>query len=515
MEKTILKNPILHGFYPDPSICSVNGKFYLVNSTFSYFPGIPVFESEDLVHWKQIGNALNRAEQVTLNGNTDNEGIYAPTIRYYRGKFYIIADHETSTNKAGMFIITAEDPKGPWSDPTYIEGADGIDPSLFMENGHFYFTATHGNSKGSKFFGDNELYLAEIDPESKQLISKKIPLWNGAMRNVPWPEGPHIYKHNSFYYLLIAEAGTESHHAMTIARSKKITGPYEGCPNNPIMTHRFLGKNYPIKNVGHGDFVKSSLGDWYFVCLASEQYKDYVNTGRETFLGKVVWEDDWPVLNPGKGKILSQDEINLLPKKYPESSSNIAFDKEDDLRLIYLKNPVMSNYQRKNGKLHLIGSKNKLSGKESPTFVGIRESSLDSFFTVNLGEVRLNSGHFCLADYQNNTHYVLFGIKKNNDRYRLFVKRVNNDQEEIVYSQDMQGVPECLTLRQRQLTLCFGYRLTNDSETRWTDCRINTDFLSTEVAGGFLGCVCGMYLYGTTDESVNVKSIDTSNSYER
>lgn len=513
MKKTILKNPILHGFYSDPSICAVNNKFYLVNSTFSYFPGIPVFESEDLVHWKQIGNALDRNEQVTLNGNDDNEGIYAPTIRYYHGKYYIIADHETKCNKSGMFIITADNPAGPWSMPTYIKDADGIDPSLYFENGHFYFTATHDNSKGSKFFGDNELYLAEIDPTTKQFISSKIPLWNGAMRNVPWPEGPHIYKHNGYYYLLIAEAGTESHHAMTVARSKKITGPYEGCPNNPIMTHRFLGKKYPIKNVGHGDFVKTFLGDWYFVCLASEQCNGYVNTGRETFLGKVSWEDDWPVLNPGKGILLREDEVNLPPKPYKESPVKINFDKKIDQRLLYLKNPEKEKYQLRDGTLHLVGSKNMLTERKSPTFIGIRESSINSFFTINLRSVDLEQGDFSLVMYQNNQHYVRLEITKENTEYKLSIKKNSDGEEQAIYTKPKLKNIKTLALRQDGLRLIFGYKLFGDPQINWLDYPINTEFLSTEIAGGFLGCVCGAYLHGNS--TVDIESFETSNSYER
>ncbi|MBD5807331.1 glycoside hydrolase family 43 protein [Limosilactobacillus walteri] len=510
MKQTKLINPILQGFYPDPSICSVNNKFYLVNSTFSYFPGIPIFESQDLVHWHQIGNAINRNSQIKLDGNEDNEGIYAPTIRYYNGTFYIIADHETKKNKSGMFIITANKPEGPWSDPVYIKEADGIDPSLFIDNGKFYFVATHSNSSGSKYFGDNEIYLAELDPKSFQFISKKYPLWRGALRNVAWPEGPHIYKHNIYYYLVIAEAGTEFHHAITVARSRNIKGPYEGCPNNPIMTHRFLGVDYPIKNVGHADFVETSLGEWYFVCLASRQIGGYVITGRETFLGKIKWENDWPVLNPGYGILKRKDIINLEPRYYPTKPNEVRSIKEDP-KFVYIKNPNLRHYWYRNKKLQLIGSDNSITGKNSPTFIGIRESSTNNYFTVTFNNLIEHNGEFGIVYYQNNQHFIAFTIIENKNGRKLKVESKKKNASKVLWINDIKDNIKALKVKQSGLYLKFAYKV--EDNFRWIDCIASATNLSTEVAGGFLGTVCGVYLYGKNN-SVDIIKIETSNNYE-
>lgn len=510
MKTTEFKNPILHGFYPDPSICFAQDSFYLVNSTFSYFPGIPVFKSYDLVHWKQIGNAIDRNSQITLIGNDDNEGVYAPTIRYYAGKFYIIADHETKVNQHGMFVITADDPAGPWSDPIYIKGADGIDPSLFIENGEFYFTATHSNSHGSNFFGDNEIYLAKLDPKNFQFVSEKIPLWRGALRKVAWPEGPHLYKHNGYYYLLIAEAGTEIHHAITVARSKKIMGPYEGCPNNPIMTHRFLGKDYPIKNVGHGDFVKTPLGDWYFVCLASRQQEGYVTTGRETFLGQVQWEDNWPVLNPGHGILQKTGTVNLEPNPFLKHIKKIGLN---DLRLIYLRNPDQSTYVEDKEKIVLKGTKSSLSELNSPTYLAVRESSMNSYFGLKFENLHLADGKFGIGIYQNHQHYITFTIVNRKNNNYLEIEKVVDDNKDILWSQQISFIPTRLIVKQCGLELLFGYFNTDSNNFIWINKNVDARELSTEVAGGFLGTTFGAYLFGAGN-IVNLIEIDTSNSYE-
>ena len=194
---TKLVNPILKGFYPDPSICRVDDNYYLVNSTFSYFPGVPIFKSKDLINWSQIGNVLTRESQLNLTNTKHSEGIFAPTIRYNNGKYYVIT---TNISRGGTFIVTANVPEGPWSDPYYIEGAEGIDPSLFFDDdGKAYYVGTRPNSDGCKYNGDWEIWLQEIDLESYKLIGNSRRLWKGALNGVIWPEGPHIYKRNDYY----------------------------------------------------------------------------------------------------------------------------------------------------------------------------------------------------------------------------------------------------------------------------------------------------------------------------
>lgn len=292
-----LVNPLLPGFYPDPSICRVGDDFYMVTSSFSYFPGVPVFHSRDLRHWEQLGHVLDRPSQLPLDWGYISGGIYAPTIRHHDGVFYMIT---TNVSHGGDFICTADDPAGPWSDPHYIREAPGIDPSLFWdENGRCYMTGTTDWKDETP-----GVWVSEIDLNDWKLVGPRQLVWCGALRNCWAPEAPHLYKKDDWYYLLIAEGGTEHFHAVTIARSRSIFGPYEGYAGNPILTHRHLGEDYPICNVGHGDLVQLSDGSWYMVALASRIYGGYhKNMGRETFIAPVDWSGEWPVVSPGTGRI--------------------------------------------------------------------------------------------------------------------------------------------------------------------------------------------------------------------
>lgn len=311
-------NPVLKGFSPDPSVCGVGEDFYLVTSTFAYFPGVPIYHSKDLVNWTQIGNVLERDSQLPLDQAGHSQGIFAPCLRYHEGTFYMIT---TNVTHGGNFVVTATDPKGPWSDPYYLEDAPGIDPSLFFdEDGRCYYVGTRPNPKGVTYNGDWEVWLQELDLNTMRLIGVSTSLWKGAMRDVVWPEGPHLYKKDGYYYLMIAEGGTSFNHCVTIARSQQVAGPYLGNPNNPILTHRHLGKDFPVCNVGHGDLVETTTGKWYMTCLASRNYEGYSNLGRETFLAEVVWEDGWPVVNPGHGQLLDVQEHALPLSPVPETS---------------------------------------------------------------------------------------------------------------------------------------------------------------------------------------------------
>ena len=308
MQKTF-KNPILPGFYPDPSICKHDEFFYLVTSTFAYFPGVPIFKSRDLVNWEQIGNVLDREEQLPLEGATVSRGIFAPTIRVYNDTFYMIT---TNVSHGGNFVVTATDPAGPWSNPYYIEGADGIDPSLFFDDdGKCYYHGTREKEDG-KYYGDNEIYLQELDLNTMKLVGERHIIWHTALKNAVWPEAPHIYKKDGYYYLLISEGGTSRDHAITIAKSETLKGYYTGHKKNPILTHRHLGNNYPIVNVGHGDLVETDNGEWWMVLLASRPINGHSPLGRETFLVPVSWEEDWPVVNYGIGKVLEEENFPNL-----------------------------------------------------------------------------------------------------------------------------------------------------------------------------------------------------------
>ncbi|WP_256758105.1 glycoside hydrolase family 43 protein [Cohnella sp. WQ 127256] len=318
MNDKILHNPILPGFYPDPSICRVNDNFYLITSSFSVFPGIPIFQSTDLMHWEQIGHVLDRKSQLHVTADHLGGGIMAPTIRYHNGTFYVIG---TNFSDKGNFIVTATDPRGPWSDPHWLPDGPGIDPSLFFDDdGRAYFTGTRRDPKADGTLGAQVIWISEIDLEHMRLVGENRTLWGGALNNCASPEAPHLYKKEGYYYLVIAEGGTEHYHAVTVARCKSIFGDYEGYDGNPIMTHRHLGKLYPLCNVGHADFFELKNGEWYAVMLASRLIDGcHKNLGRETFIAPVTWEEGWPVISPGTGKIEWSYPAPDLPVFSPQS----------------------------------------------------------------------------------------------------------------------------------------------------------------------------------------------------
>ena len=306
----VAHNPIMPGFYPDPSVCAVGGDYYLVNSTFSYFPGLPVMHSRDLAHWEQIGNVMDRESQLPLAGAGHSQGLFAPTIRWHEGVFYVIC---TNVSCGGTYVVTAENPEGPWSEPYYLEGADGIDPSLFFDrDGKCYYIGTHPNPAGCRYDGDWYIWIQELDIGSMKLVGERKDVWNGAMRDIIWPEGPHLYQKDGYYYILHAEGGTGPDHAVAVCRSRSVWGPYENNFCNPILTHRHLGRDYPVKYVGHGDMIKTPAGEWYMVMLAVRPREGYTTMGRETFLAKVIWEEGWPVVNPGVG-MLTQEVKSICP----------------------------------------------------------------------------------------------------------------------------------------------------------------------------------------------------------
>ena len=306
-----ISNPILPGFHPDPSLCRVGDDFYLVTSSFSFYPGLPVFHSRDLVHWEQLGHVIDRPDMLRLNSRRLSGGLWAPTIRWHNGLFYVICTHSEG---GGDFVCTAENPAGPWSDPVYIDGAPGIDPSLFWdEDGSCWMTGNDW-SKGYCY-----LWACRLDDRTFRLLGEPKELWRGALKDAHAPEAPHLYRKDGYYYLLIAEGGTEFFHAVTVARSEHVLGPYAGYPGNPILTHRHMGRTAEIACTGHADLVELRDGSWYMACLACRPVEGYhLILGRETFLAPVSWENGWPVVHPGVGRLtLSVPAPALPPHPFP------------------------------------------------------------------------------------------------------------------------------------------------------------------------------------------------------
>lgn len=510
-----VSNPILPGFYPDPSICRVGEDYFLVTSTFAYFPGVPIFHSRDLVHWKQIGNILDREEQVKLLGVDHSQGIFAPTIRYHEGVFYMIT---TNVSYGGNFIVTATDPAGPWSNPYFLE-ADGIDPSLFFDDdGKCYYTGTKPRREGARYYGDNEVFLQELDLNTMKLVGESYALWHGALRNVVWPEGPHLYKKDGRYYLLIAEAGTAHEHAVTVASGTDLKKPFEGFRCNPILTHRHLGKNYPIVNVGHGDLVETQNGEWYMVVLASRPYGGYYrNMGRETFLVPVTWEDSWPLINLGVGLLEDTVEVpNLTPAPTESVPEREDFD-EDKLpfRFLYLRNPIMENYSlsERKGYLRMKMSPERISDTVSPSYVGIRQTGMSFILETKMEFTPAAENEEAgLVLLQSNQYHYRFVRKKAVDGDVLRLVKCREGKEEILKEvnlkdTNMDSSEMVLRAVADMQDLSFEYSVDgNNYHTLITN--VDARMLSTDVAGGFVGNTLGLYCSSNGKQSSNYVDFD-------
>ena len=276
-------NPVIAGLYPDPSVCRVGDDFYLACSSFEYFPGVPLFHSRDLVHWEQIGNVLDRPSQLHLPTATHSSGgVYAPTLRYHDGRFWLIV--AIVAPGGGTMVFTATDPAGPWSEPIRLPEVGGIDQDLAWDD------------DGSCWCTYAGIEQVRIDPGTGRTLGQPRRLWSGTP-GAQAPEAPHLYRIGDYWYLLIAEGGTERGHAVSIARGPTPGGPFEPCPDNPVISHR--GTNRPIQNTGHADLVEAPDGSWWMVLLGVRPgggTPGWHVLGRETFLAPVTWVDGWLVV---------------------------------------------------------------------------------------------------------------------------------------------------------------------------------------------------------------------------
>ncbi|MBQ1311034.1 MAG: glycoside hydrolase family 43 protein [Blautia sp.] len=347
-----IQNPVIPGFYPDPSICRVGDDFYLACSSFELYPGIPIFHSRDLCNWEQISYAMTMENGFHVNASMGTGGVMAPTIRWHEGTFYII---NCNFGDKGNFYVTAKDPKGPWSSPHWITDIPDIDCSLFFDTDGKSYLVSPGDDPSE----DNHraFFLTPYDLEAGKVCGERKKIWNSALRCAWAPEAPHIYHIGEYYYLLIAEGGTEHFHSVMIARSDTVDGWYEGYKGNPIMTHRHLGYYYPIDNIGHADLVDTPDGKWYAVMLGSRildgQHKNF---GRETFLCPVEWERGWPVFSPGTGKMEWEYPApeNLPWTPYPPEAERDDFDSpEFPLHLSFWGVPYQDFWKVENSRLYL------------------------------------------------------------------------------------------------------------------------------------------------------------------
>lgn len=285
----------------------MDGRFYLATSTFEYHPGLPVFESDDLVSRRLVSHAVTAEQGFDFGAMGDSKGLYAPAISHHDGLFWIACtlvdgdvDGDGDGGPDGDFYVTAPSAAGPWSRPTWLPEADGFDPSLLLAGGRAWWCATR-TVKPRAYEGQTEVWVRDLDVASGRLIGEETVIWRTAVEGAVWGEAPHLFARDGWTYLLTAEGGTFRDHAVVIGRSRSVTGPFENCPRTPVLSHRHLGAAYPVQNVGHADLVERADGSWAAVMLAVRIVDDAHILARETFLAEVEWEHSWPVVNPGTG----------------------------------------------------------------------------------------------------------------------------------------------------------------------------------------------------------------------
>jgi xylan 1,4-beta-xylosidase len=486
------RNPVLSGFYPDPSICRVGDDYYLVNSSFEFFPGVPIFHSKDLVHWRQIGYCLTRKSQLNLDRARSSGGIYAPTIRHHNGTFYMVT---TLVDKGGNFYVTAKNPAGPWSEPVWLD-RPGIDPSLFFDDdGSVYYTRHEG-------MGDGYIAQKKLNLQTGKREGELKEIWRGT--GGVWPEGPHLYKINGKYFLMIAEGGTSYGHMVTVARSDSPWGPFTPNPKNPILTHRDRGE-HPIQALGHPDLVETPDG-WWMVCLGIRpQGGKFHHLGRETFLAPVKWSaDNWPVVN-GNGTIEStMPAPNLPPHPWPEEPARDSFDKPElGLPWNYLRNPHGgdASLTERPGFLRLNGSAITMNDRESPAFVGRRQTDLDCIATTRMiFEPRGTNEEAGLVLRGNEKFHYEIGVTLKDDVRQVFLRKtLDGKTTEPVQYQKIESKEVVLKILATPLEYRFSFQSPGGSSKEMG--AAFTRDLSSEKVGGFTGVYIGLYATGNGQES--------------
>jgi xylan 1,4-beta-xylosidase len=474
----VITNPLLPGFHPDPSVCRVGEDYYLVCSSFEYFPGVPIFHSTDLTHWRQIGNVLDRPGQLRLSGAASSGGIYAPTLRHHDGRFHLIVTNATAGE--GNLLVTAPDPAGPWSDPVMLPGVPGIDPDLAWDEDGACWCTVAGVAQ------------VQLDPATGRTIGEPRRIWSGTP-GAKAPEAPHLYRIGDYWYLLIAEGGTERGHCVSIARGTSPNGPFEPCPANPILSHR--STDHPIQNTGHADLVQAPDGSWWMVLLGVRPgggTPGWHVLGRETFLVPVTWADGWPVVG----------ELTTGPP-VPSQLCQSCQPRRDDFDDSELAPQWLSVRQRLD---------DDCTTTERPSWLTLRArgASLDEPDIVFVGRrqqrlscrtrtlIDVSDGNGGLAVRLDESHH--YEIEASAGRVQVFA-RIGPLRTEVA-SQSVPAGPVVLGIDVIATTGIQDPRTgpdivvlgVQDQDGEFTAlAQLDGRYLSTEVAGGFTGRVIGMY----------------------
>jgi alpha-N-arabinofuranosidase len=477
-----------------------------VSSTFAYFPGIPIHESTDLVHWKPLGHVIDRPTQLDFSGLGMSRGVFAPAIEFHEGLFYVL---NTAVDSGGNFFVTAKNPAGPWSDPVWLEEIDGIDPSLFFDADGKAYVLNNGPPEGTPLYeGHRAIWIQEFDARAGQLVGPRKVLVNGGVdfsKKPIWIEGPHLYRRNGWYYLLCAEGGTGPEHSEVVLRARSPWGPFVAYAGNPILTQRDLAENRaaPITNAGHADLIEAPDGSWWAVFLASRSYGGtHYNTGRETFLLPVTWKDGWPnILAKGETiPYVAPGPARMTAASQAPLSGNFTWRDDFDTSTL---NPAWlhvrvprepwADLRAKPGALTIHPRAETLDTLGNPSFLARRQqhTSFDASTALQLPPTgRIAAG---IAAFQNENFWYFLGTRRTADGVQLFLERRDGKNTQTLVTTTLSDdAPLKLKISAAGAAYSFSYET---PDRRWRTLQANADgtLLSTDVAGGFVGAVVGPY----------------------
>ncbi|WP_330443329.1 glycoside hydrolase family 43 protein [Flavobacterium sp. C4GT6] len=510
--------PILQGCYPDPSITRKGNDYYLVNSSFAMFPGVPIFHSTDLVNWKQIGHVLDRESQLKVEDSRISGGVYAPDIKYnpYNDTFYMITTE--IAGGMGNIVVKTKDPSKSWSDPFKLN-FEGIDPSLFFDdNGKAYLVHNDAPDKGTELYqGHRVIKIWEYDLQKDQVVpnSDKIIVNGGTdiTQKPIWIEGPHIYKKNNKYYLMCAEGGTGDWHSEVIFVSDNPTGPYIPAKNNPILTQRYFAKDRTNKVdwAGHADLVETPDGNYYGVFLAVRpNEKQHVNTGRETFILPVDWSGEFPVFENGlvplkpllklpNGVENKTGKAGYLPNGNFNFTDNFTSN-ELDYRWIGIRGPREKFIITGKNGLTITPFKTNIKATAPTSTLFYRQQHASFKATVKLSYKPKSEKDLAgITCFQNEKFNYVFGVTKKGQDYYLVLERTENGKSTIIASQKTDINNQLyLQVTAKGDDYSFNYSFSGNAFNNFGGV-MSGDILSTDIAGGFTGNLIGLYATGSND----------------
>ncbi|WP_027865267.1 glycoside hydrolase family 43 protein [Massilia alkalitolerans] len=505
-DATQYRNPILSGYYPDPSVLRVGDDYYLINSSFTNFPGLPLFHSRDLVNWTQVANVIDRPSQFSFKGLRSSRGIYAPDISHHKGIFYVVT---TCVDCGGNVVLTATNPAGPWSDPRKL-AFGGIDPSLFWDSdGRVYLVGNDAPAEKPRYDGHRAIWVQEFDPATLAVKGERTLLVNGGVdiaAKPSWIEGPHIFRRGQYYYLIAAEGGTGDNHSQVVFRATSVRGPFLPHERNPILSQRKLdpARSNPVTSAGHAKFVQIRDGSWWATFLATRPYGDGLyNIGRETFLLPVTWRDDWPVvLEDGKPIpfVALRPNLPAQPRPALPASGDFAYtDEFTGARLsdqwVGIRTPLRPFHRVEGGRLVLEPAGQLGDLDSTPAFIARRQQHHVAKVSTRLRFRPAAEGDRAgLVAYQSDASHLFYGLTRLGGRtvIALYV-REKAAADRLLASVPVDGDAAELQIEADGGRMRFSYTSGGTNHVLRSD--VDARFLSTGKAGGFTGTIIGPYVW--------------------